>query len=209
VGTWLLPVYLVIALSGLWWSYDGYRTGATWLLTGKAPEAKAGRVLGRKGPDGPLALDVAWSTFRQGEGAQAALAILTLPGPDATAIRIRWLAREADHPKARNEITFDPATGAVLGSKRYDDKPLGQRLADNMLEVHRGRFFGDVFALVFALAALAMPLFAATGLTLYGLRRRAGRRHAPAAAKPGGAGRMGTAALLRRGKRPATSGRGA
>ena len=26
-GTWVLPVYLVIALSGLWWSYDGYREG--------------------------------------------------------------------------------------------------------------------------------------------------------------------------------------
>ncbi|TXN19513.1 PepSY-associated TM helix domain-containing protein [Methylobacterium sp. WL9] len=187
-GTWLLPVYLVIALSGLWWSYDWYRTSATWVLTGKAPEAKAGRVLGRKGPDGPLALDAAWSTFQKGEGGQAALAILTLPGPDATAIRIRWLAKDADHPKARNEATFDPATGAVLGSKRYDDKPLGQRLADNMLEVHRGRFFGDVFALAFALAALAMPLFAATGLTLYVLRRRVLRRPSPSTAKAGGTG---------------------
>ncbi len=48
-----------------------------------------------------------------------------------------------------------------------------------MLEVHRGRFFGAGFALLFCLAALAMPGFAATGIALYVLRRRAaGRRTA-------------------------------
>ncbi|GJE59123.1 PepSY-associated TM helix domain-containing protein [Methylobacterium trifolii] len=175
-GTWLLPVYAVIALSGLWWSFDAYRAGATWLLTGRAPEAKPGRVLGRKGPEGPLALDRAWAAFKAGEGREAALAIVTLPGPDATAIRIRYLAAASDHPKARNEATYDPATGARLAGSLYVDKALGQRMADNMLEVHRGRFFGGPVAALFFAAALLMPVFSATGLTLYVLRRRAGRR---------------------------------
>ena len=48
-----------------------------------------------------------------------------------------------------------------------------------MLEVHRGRFFGAPAALLFCLAALALPGFFATGLTLYALRRRAGRRRVP------------------------------
>jgi sulfite reductase (NADPH) flavoprotein alpha-component len=52
---------------------------------------------------------------------------------------------------------------------------------DNILEVHRGRFFGDLFALLFCLAALALPGFAATGLTLYVLRRRAAARRRPEA----------------------------
>lgn len=174
VGTWLAPVYAILALTGLWWSYDAYRTAATWLLTGKAPEARAGRVPGRNGPEGPLALDAAWAAFKAGEGAEAAQAIVTLPGPDATRIRIRYLANAADNPGARNEMTFDPATGTRLSASSFADKALGQQIADAMLEVHRGRFFGGFAALVFFLAALAMPLFSVTGLVLYVLRRRAG-----------------------------------
>ncbi len=41
VGTWVTLVYLVIALTGLWWSYGWYRAGATRLLTGEWPAPRA------------------------------------------------------------------------------------------------------------------------------------------------------------------------
>ncbi|MDP4005231.1 PepSY domain-containing protein [Methylobacterium sp. NEAU K] len=183
-GTWLAPVYLVIALTGLTWSYPAFKDGATWLLAGTTDAEKPGRAPGRKrmaegqaDASEPAALDRAWAAFRAGEGREAGLAILTLPEPDAKAIRIRWLPRGVDAPSARNEARYDAATGALLSAARAADTPLGRRILDNILEVHRGRFFGDVFALLFCLAALAMPGFAATGLVLYGLRRRAGARH--------------------------------
>jgi uncharacterized iron-regulated membrane protein len=182
-GTWLLPVYAVRALSGLWWSYDWYRAGATWLLTGQALPARAAeRAPGGKPPDskipeGTSAIDTAWAEFSATR--TASVATLTLPGKEAAAIRIRWYAPDSN---LRNEATYDARTGAGLTDKRAADAALGPRLADNMLEVHRGRFFGAPVALLFCLAALALPGFFATGLTLYVLRRRAGRRRAPARA---------------------------
>ncbi|TXM90924.1 PepSY domain-containing protein, partial [Methylobacterium sp. WL122] len=122
-------------------------------------------------------------------------ATVTPPGPDAARIRIRWIA-EADAPKARNESIFDAATGARLSLSRFSDKPLGRQIADSMLEVHRGRFFGAAFALVFCLAALAMPLLAVTGLVLYVLRRRAGAARGSALRRAGGGSRPdGTGAM--------------
>ncbi|KQP31976.1 PepSY-associated TM helix domain-containing protein [Methylobacterium sp. Leaf100] len=180
-GTWLLPAYALIALSGLWWSYDGYRTVATWALTGEAPRTRPGRMPGRSGPAEPLALDRAWAAFQAGEGAGATLAIVTLPAADATAIRIRYLTRDAPDSRARNDITFDAATGAQASVSRDADKPLGQRMADNMLEVHRGRFFGGIVAFVFFAASLLMPVLAVSGLVLYALRRRSARRRATSA----------------------------
>ncbi|SFS73822.1 PepSY-associated TM helix domain-containing protein [Methylobacterium sp. yr668] len=192
VGTWLLPVYLVIALSGLTWSYPWFKDGATRLLVGAPDAAKpAGRRAAGKPADPAAdgaAVDRAWADFRARTGAEAGTAVLTLPGADTKAIRIRWLPKGVDAPSARNEIRYDPATGALLASERAADAPLGRRLLDNVLEVHRGRFFGDLVALLFCLAALAMPGFAATGLTLYVLRRRAGaRRRTVAAGAPAGA----------------------
>ncbi len=180
LGTWLVPVYLVVALTGLWWSYEAYRAGATWLLTGAAPVQKAAKA---PAPQPPFALDAAWGAFMAGEGRDSTLATITLPGPEMAAIRIRWLkAGSGQEPDDRDEMTFAPATGAPLTLKRAADKPLGRRIADNMLEVHRGRFFGAPVAFLFFLAALAMPLFAATGVTLYVLRRRAFRRRQAAPA---------------------------
>lgn len=176
-GTWLLPVYATIALSGLWWSYDWYRDAATWMLTGEGPRAKHARVPARAKE--PPALDKAWATFQTGEGRDATLAILTVPGPDAGTIRIRY---QRGASPLRNEATFDPATGTQVSAARDADKALGRRVADNMLEVHRGRFFGGVIAFVFFAASLLMPLLAASGLVLYLLRRRAARRRGRATA---------------------------
>ena len=182
-GTWLVPVYLVIALTGLTWSYSWFKDGATALLAGNPEAAKpaaAGRPEGRSrtadaAASGP-SLDRAWAAFRAGEGREAGSATLIVPGADAKAIRIRWLPRGVDAPSARSEARYDAATGALVSAEHAADLPLGRRLVENMLEVHRGRFFGDGVALLFCLAALAMPGFAATGLTLYVLRRRAGAR---------------------------------
>ncbi|UMY16865.1 PepSY domain-containing protein [Methylobacterium organophilum] len=182
LGTWLVPVYAVIALSGLWWSYDWYRTGATLLLTGASPAAKAER---KRGAGGPLALDKAWAAFMAGPGREARLSVIALPGPEAEAIRIRFLtATGGQGQKDRDEARFSAETGALLAVQPAADKPLGRQIAENMLEVHRGRFFGAPVALLFCLAALMMPLFAGTGLTLYWLRRAAARRRAPPATQP-------------------------
>lgn len=180
VGTWLIPVYAVLALSGLWWSFDAYRAGATYLLTGSWPEARPQRPAvqpaGARGERRPPALDAAWQTFTAAAGPNPALATVTLPGARDGTIRIRYRAGADDPPSARSEMTFDPGTGALVSAARAEEAALGRRMADNMLEVHRGRFFGPVVALVFCLAALVMPLFAGTGIALYLLRRRAARR---------------------------------
>jgi sulfite reductase (NADPH) flavoprotein alpha-component len=190
-GTWLLPVYAIIALSGLTWSYDWFKDGAHRLLVGPpSTEASAKRMGGKAPADkaSPPAIDAAWNAFRAGEGREAGLSQLLVPEEGRQPIRIRWFAKADPRPSMRNEARYD-AAGTLLASERAADQPLGKRIAGNMLEVHRGRFFGEVFALVFCLAALAMPGFAATGLTLYVLRRRAaGRRVAkrplvPAAAE--------------------------
>lgn len=176
-GTWLLPIYCVIALSGLTWSYGWFKDGANALLIGGAKPARMGGRT-KASPEGPPSLDAVWTAFRDGEGRRAARAQILLPEEGRQPVRIRWFSRDDDRPAARNEARYEAATGALISAERASDQPLGKRIAGNMLEVHRGRFFGQGVALLFCLAALAMPGFAATGITLYVLRRRAAGRRA-------------------------------
>ncbi|MFE1602897.1 PepSY-associated TM helix domain-containing protein [Methylobacterium sp. ID0610] len=173
LGTWVLVIYLVIALTGLWWSFGWYRDGATLLLTGRVPQAEAAEP---RRPDGPAALDPAFAAFEAASGGRYALATLA-PPRGAEPIRIRAVMADAPHRQARDDWRIRP-DGTILSSDRYVARPLGERLAGSMLAVHEGRFFGWPGTILFFLAALAMPLFGVTGLLLYLGRRRSRRRAA-------------------------------
>jgi uncharacterized iron-regulated membrane protein len=184
VGTWVLVIYLVMALTGLWYSFDWYRNGATWLLsrpsTAAIPmQAKSPRGVGAADA-GPLTLDRVWSTFLHEQGDRFATAQLTLPAGIGTVVRIRSWARDASHDGARDEFRIDAVTGQVMSSEIYTDKSLGERILASVLDIHRGSIFGWPGKLLFMSAAALMPLFMVTGFMLYLSRRKHRRASRPA-----------------------------
>ncbi|KMO12138.1 PepSY-associated TM helix domain-containing protein [Methylobacterium platani] len=186
VGTWALVLYLVMALTGLWWSYGWYRDGATVLLTGRPPAAAQARGKGLdKGMDrregAPASLDPAFAAFAAATNGRYATASLA-PVREGETVRIRAVAPDAAHFQARDEWRFRP-DGSLESRDLYAERPLGLRLTGSMLALHEGRFFGPLGTVAFTAAALALPLFGVTGLLLYLGRRRSRRRHAIAAAQ--------------------------
>ncbi|TGD97771.1 PepSY domain-containing protein [Methylobacterium nonmethylotrophicum] len=185
VGTWVLVLYLVMALTGLWWSYGWYRDGVTILLTGQPAAAapprgeRPGGMARREGAPAPL--DPAFAAFTAATNGLYATASLA-PARAGETIRIRAVALDAAHVQARDEWRFRP-DGTLDSRDLYAERPLGARLVGSVLALHEGRFFGPVGTVAFMLAALAMPLFGVTGLLLYLGRRRSRRRHAPEAAQ--------------------------
>jgi uncharacterized iron-regulated membrane protein len=192
-GTWVLLVYLVMALTGLWYSFDWYRTSATWLLARPsiAPmQPKSPRALGAadtkpgaadtRPESKPLALDRVWSTFLHEQGSRFATAQLTLPPGAGTVVRIRSWAKDASHDGARDEFRIDAVTGQLVSSEIYADKTVGERILASVLDIHRGSIFGWPGRLAFMVAAALMPLFVVTGFLLYLSRRRHRRLSQPA-----------------------------
>lgn len=184
IGTWVFLVYLTIALTGLTWSYDWYKTGFDRILTGQsidsAAEPKAGESKVEKASTGDKPakaktapkLDTAWAAVRR-EAPEATTVIFTIPKSGSAPIRIRYLARSAAHERAFDELKIDARTGAVLDRDLFASKSLGARMSAARLSVHRGSFFGLPGAILFMLAAATMPLFPITGYLLYLGRRKA------------------------------------
>lgn len=176
VGTWVLAIYLVMALSALWYSFEWYKNGAIWLLSNRSVVAtpmqpKSPR---RTGPTdaASLAFDPAWSTFLHQQGSRFATAQLTLPSGAGTVMRIRSWSQDASHDGARDEFRIDAVTGQMTSSEIYADKPIGERIISSVLDIHRGSIFGWPGKLLFMLAAALMPLFMVTGFLLYLSRRK-------------------------------------
>src|SRR3954469_16412706 len=54
IGTWVLPVYVGMTLTGLWYSFDWYKDGAVWLLSRpQAASAKLQPKMPAKAPPAP------------------------------------------------------------------------------------------------------------------------------------------------------------
>lgn len=177
VGTWVLLFYLLSALTGLWWSYDWYRSGVTYALTGKSTvnEDNTGKP-GEQGSGRP-AIDQAWTAFLHGPGAQYDWVRISLPRPGEQAKKLNFDARRADarHLRQTDRYSYDPVTAALVKSDLYVKRPLGKIVTQSMFEIHRGAFFGLPGRIMLLLTSLAMPLFTVTGWLLY-LSRRSRKR---------------------------------
>jgi len=188
-GTWVLPIYLVSVLTGLWWSFDWYKDGAIWLLsshpakTAPAP-APRGPKTGAAAATPTLSFDKVWSTFLADQGSRYAIATMQMPNGAGAVMRVRSVAKDAPHEEARDEFRIDGVTGRMVSAERYNDKTSGERILASVLHIHTGAAFGLPGRILFMFAAALMPLFTVTGFILYFSRRRLrvaskpGRRHA-------------------------------
>jgi sulfite reductase (NADPH) flavoprotein alpha-component len=186
IGTWVLPVYLVMTLTGLWYSFDWYKDGVVWLLSrphvaAAKMQPKQSRPPGRSEPAPPVGFDRAWSALQHEESGGFARAQLTLQAGPGTVMRIRSWPKDSTLESMRDEFRIDAVTGQVVSAERYADKTLGEKAIAGVLDIHRGAVLGWPGKLAFMVAAALMPLFAITGVLLY-LSRRKLRR--PAAQPP-------------------------
>jgi sulfite reductase (NADPH) flavoprotein alpha-component len=185
-GTWILAVYCVTVLTGMWWSFDWYKDGATWLLSSKpAVATKAAKAPGAKKGEGKasegkasdagaqaLSLDRVWTTFLADQGSRYETVSLLLPNGAGTVVRVRSVAKDAPHEEARDEFRIDGANGRIVSADRYADKAAGDRILSGVLYIHRGAFLGLPGRILFMIAAAMMPFFTVTGFILYFSRRK-------------------------------------
>ncbi|MEX0182327.1 MULTISPECIES: PepSY domain-containing protein [unclassified Stenotrophomonas] len=178
IGTWVLLIYLMSALTGLWWSFDWYRNGLTQLL-GVAPPAKH-----KPATDLPLDLHNVEATLYALPGVRQGYIDLRLPEKPGQALNVRVMSadpaqRGGHHDRAHDLLQLDPATGAVLDARPYARQGAGGQLTTSMFALHSGSFFGMPGRIVVMLSSLGMCLFFITGWLLY-LDRRRGQRAARA-----------------------------
>lgn len=171
-GTWLLLCYLLVSLTGLWWSYDFVRRAING-LAGVTVAHHAHRPAPAT-PGLPGSIDNAWEGFRRSTP-QATRAMVILGGGASAPLQVRYQDPEAPHARAWNSVTLDPASGRVLGRQRYADLPAGRRLPGTVFALHSGELLGWPGRIAMLLAALSLPAFTVTGVWLWLWRRRSPR----------------------------------
>jgi sulfite reductase (NADPH) flavoprotein alpha-component len=189
-------VFLVFAVTGPTFAYDGYRDELTALLTWtKLPLEKpvspgtqkrqaddSGQPRGDSQPTDtrqltaessrPAPLDTVWTAFQAAVHTDVTTVLFPVSQKPTPTVTVRYLTRDSPHYRAYNEITLERDSGKVLSHALYARQSLGKQISIGMLAVHRGKVFGVAGEMVFMLAALALPLQCTTGYLLYIDRRR-------------------------------------
>lgn len=207
VGTWVLLAYLVMSLTGLWWSYGWYREAVNTWAASAEPARPAGSAPGDdtaalRGAPPPVDIAAAWQAFDVVVPAWSTATLSIPAGGDP--VSFRYLDADPAHERARNTLDLDRWTLAPVWHERYDDGSLRRKIGSSMFALHRGSFFGTAGVVAFMVASLLMPLFTISGWMLY-LDRRRKQRAAAAAARAALPG----AAPARETEVPATTGRAA
>src|SRR5690606_16134684 len=177
-GTWVLLAYLLMGLTGLYWSYEWYRNGL-YALAGTSRPAPAVNNRSQANEKGSHSGDVnvapAWATFQR-EAPSFTSVTLRLPQRSQLPLQVSYLDDDSPHERAFNRMAVDVTTGSLLRHERYAEKTAGARLLSSIFALHSGSFFGLPGVIALMLASLMMPLFTITGWMMYlGRRRRAPR----------------------------------
>ncbi len=184
-ATWMLPLYLVVALTGLWWSYDVYRDAINRAAGVTQPQRRPDANNTR--PDLPASeIDGGWATFRRETG-DATHATISLAANADAQIEIRYQTRESPHMRAWNTLKIDAQSRAVASRELYAEQPAGRRFVSSLFPLHSGDFFGLPGRIAMAIAALLLPLFTLTGFWMWLQRRRAERVRTKRAPQPAAA----------------------
>ncbi|UXC19892.1 sulfite reductase flavoprotein subunit alpha [Comamonas squillarum] len=185
-GTWVLVVYVMLTLTGMYWAFDAVRApvdrwmGAPSRAAARA-EQSAAQEAARKAPPlqiEPASLEPAWQGFTQlASGWQ--FAQMRLPQRADQPVQFSWWGAGAPHDRARNQLSLS-LDGSVQRDDRFADLPAGRRALAAIYPLHTGTYFGLTGRIIVTVAALMMPLFAITGWLLYLERRRSSRAAAKA-----------------------------
>ncbi|WP_153787448.1 sulfite reductase flavoprotein subunit alpha [Pseudomonas sp. EMN2] len=186
-GTWCLLFYLLFALTGLFWSYEWYRAGLNKLLADPPAAGEQKRGEGRGGRHGPpkvdknapplvVDYDAIWANLKDAAGPGLSTYNLRLPPAGGQPATLFYLLQDADHERAFNTLTLDPATGQIKRHQRYSDSSFKAQLLQSVYALHVGSYFGLPGRIIVTLASLTMPLFFVTGWLLYLDRRRKKRQ---------------------------------
>lgn len=180
VAMWMVPWYLLLCLSGLYWSYGWYAqmlhviTGVEVPMKrgdggnptmGNAPKAREPLPLKR--------FDEAWQLFHTTTSFDSAKLMMSLVGKNMV---IRYLDKEALHADAFNTVMIDIKQMRLLPAQLYDDMPMGTKVIKSMSSLHSGAFFGWIGRISVFVASLSLVLFVVTGWMLYLERRRKKRK---------------------------------
>lgn len=191
IGMWIVPFFLLMCFTGLYWSYDWYRSAMFTVMQVEQPkraeqlaqtqednkEKEQNKTqnndksnLNRQNKIESISYENAQKVadiFNQNVSRDYKNANLRLTPSKDGIYTISYLYADATHFRESNSMEIDPNKSIVVKEAKFEDKKLNEQLMSSMLPLHSGEYFGWIGQLLMFIASSLMALFVITGYMLY------------------------------------------
>ena len=186
IGMWIVPFFLLLCLTGLYWSYDWYRsamfnvmgveqpkraTPTTQVVQiGQQKEKQSEKEQKSEKQPELISYENAQKVadiFNQNVSRDYKNANLRLTPSKDGIYTISYLYADATHFRESNSMEIDPNKSIVVKEAKFEDKKLNEQLMSSMLPLHSGEYFGWFGQLAYFISSALMALFVITGYMLY------------------------------------------
>lgn len=179
IGLWVTPFFLLVCLTGLYWSYDWYRSAMFKVFNVEQP-VRNNQAQPKQNEYKPNFENIqkVVDIFNQNVTKDYKSATIRLNGSKDNIYTVSYLFEDATHYRETNSMEINLNSLKVEKSVIFKDKPLNEQIMSSMLPLHSGEFFGWIGQLGMFLSSSLMALFVITGYMLYFKRRKSKKEKA-------------------------------
>ena len=186
IGMWVVPFFLLMCFTGLYWSYDWYRSAMFTIMQveqpkratpttqvvqiGQQKEKQSEKEQKSEKQPELISYENAQKVadiFNQNVSRDYKNASLRLTASKDGFYTISYLYADATHFRESNSMEIDPNKSLVVKEAKFEDKKLNEQLMSSMLPLHSGEYFGWFGQLAYFVSSALMALFVITGYMLY------------------------------------------
>ena len=172
LGVYAVLPLMLMAITGLWWSYrEPYKAALYRLIDGAAPATSEAKSKGARAKDRPFVTTLPYSAMLatvQRELPYQGSVRITMPreGSETVTVYKIHIADPLTLP-TRDELKLDIGTGQVVERKLYADKTRAEKLMSLMFDIHSGALLGNLTLLIWLLATLVGTTLPITGAVMW------------------------------------------
>lgn len=167
LGFYACIFIVIMCLTGLCWSFEGYRNGLSTVLGAKVfGNRGGGPSFDVKNTDKPTitledAIAMAEKTYPyEGE------TVISFPSEKEETYTVYKYDENAWSPSSYNKMVID-IYGSVLGIENFNEKPLNVQIASTIRPIHTGEIFGMFSKIIYFLACLIATSLPITGTLIW------------------------------------------
>ncbi|MFC6099414.1 PepSY-associated TM helix domain-containing protein [Olivibacter domesticus] len=170
-GFYTLPILLIIAFTGLTWSYKWFNDGIFYLFDGKGPQKLAIPYYAGASSSSQGVLQ---KTYMQAQKLLPYNSDITISLPEKASpiIQISKEQTNASVPNVVDRLLFDQYTGKLIKKELYESQSQGMKVRRLIFPIHTGSIYGlptKILAFLSCLIGASLPI---TGFIIWLKRKK-------------------------------------
>ena len=172
LGFYSFILLLIMALTGLCWSFDWYKKGASKILNAPVMQRGGGGEVTSSDSTGNTVLATTIITAANNALPQKGFMRISMPENGKAVFSVTKNNEDAFNVTATDKVSIDQYTGKVVKIERFADKPLGQKIAASIKPIHTGEIFGLFSKIIYFICCLIATSLPVTGTLIWWNKRK-------------------------------------